>query len=938
MDFLSKGSSAGLLCVTRAHIAGLLLAAMVGLSPQPAWAISPRVTSTLSVWPSNSVVAGSTVTLTATVMDGTIPVTHGLVVFCDANATHCEGSAIFGMAQLTGSGSASFRLVPGVGTYSIQAVFQGSIKSSPQPLTVSGNASYLSTTTIKAIGNAGDYTLTGTVSAFGREAPVGTVSFLDTSSNFAVGSAVLDPGSLASRVIPSPGSPTAVGTQPDLLAGGDFNNDGVEDLVVADSGENTISLLLGKGNGTFQPPVKFSAGRSPYAIAVGDFNGDGNLDVAVTNRDDNTVSVLLGNGDGTFRTQTAYAAGNSPLGIALADFNLDGNADMVVANASDNTISILLGNGDGTFQPEVAYSTGSLPYGIAVADFNGDTCPDLAVASSSNNSLSVLLGNCDGTFQPQALVPVGNDPFYTVATDLNGDGIPDLVAANYKDDTISVLLGNGDGTFQAQVTYAAGSGAYILASGDFNADGKADLAATNFNDSTVSVYLGNGDGTLQPQVVYPVGHGASGLVSGDFNGDGLPDLAVANYTDGTVRALLAEFTETATATGVSVLGSGTHNVLASYPGDTSRAASQSSSVPLVGVQTSTSTTLRASPNPATVGQAVSLAATVTPTPTGTPMGTVSFYNGTTLLGTSALNSAGIAMLVSSSLPAGSDTVVAAFSGNVIFAHSTSSGLALVEQQTATSTGLSASPNPATVGQPVTLTATTTPAPAGIPSGTVNFYNGKMLLGTTAVNPAGMATFVSSGLPLGSHTLLAAYSGNTVFATSTSSPLAFTVRVAPAFTVTAPQTLTVTPGDSAKASVSVMPSGETFSGVVTMSASGLPPGATASFNPTTVIPGSAGQSTVLTIQTSTQTSGLTGMPNSQFLLASMTLAAGICVTGWKRKQFSLRFALAIVAGGTLMMTGCQGLTPGTVQNRSYGITVSGSSGSVRSSATVTLIVQ
>jgi len=844
MDLGAKGSSAGLLCVTRTRIAGLILAAAVGFSPQPARSAIGRITSTLSISPSNSVVAGTTVTLTGTVMVGTIPVTHGLVVFCDATAAHCEGAAIFGTAQLTSSGSATLRLVPGVGNYSIQAVFQSSITSPPQALAVSGNASYASATTIKTSGTAGDYTLTGIVSAFGREAPTGTVSFLDASnSNSVVGSATLNPASLAWKMTPSPGSPTAVGTQPVMIAVGDFNNDGIEDLAVPNSGENTIGVPLGKGDGTFQPSVKFSTGRSPYAIAVGDFNGDGNLDIAVTNRDDNNLSVLLGKGDGTFQVQTTYAAGNSPLGIAIADFNLDGNADVVVANASDNTVSILLGNGDGTLQPEVVYPAGSLPYGIAVADFNGDTIPDLAVASSSNNSLSVLLGNGDGTFQAEVLVPVGSDPFYTVATDLNGDGIPDLVAANYKDDTISVLLGNGDGTFQAQVTCTAGSGPYILARGDFNADGKADLAVTNFNDGTVSLYLGNGDGTLQPQLVYPVGRGTSGLATGDFNGDGLPDLAATNYTDGTVSALLAEFTETATATGISVLGLGTHNVLASYPGDPSRAASQSSSVPLIGVQIATSTTLSASPNPATMGQAVKLTATITPTPTGTPTGTVSFYNG------------------------------------------------------------------------------------------------KTLLGTTSVNPAGIATFVTSSLPLGSDMLLAAYSGNVVFAASTSSAFGFTVQVAPTFTVTTSRTpLTISPGGSGSATVTVVPAGGAFSGTVTMSTSGLPPGATASFSPANVIPGSAGKSTVLTIQTSTQTSSLTGMPNSQFLLVSMSLAAGMSLMGRGRKRLFLLVAVAILAGGTLTMTACQGLTADKVQARSYGITVSGTSGSVRSSTTLTLVVQ
>jgi len=939
MDIWAKSSPTGLLCVFRTHIAWLVLAVVAVVAPQPARASLTQVTNTLSIAPNNSVVAGSTVTLSARVMDGTIPVTQGVVMFCDANAKHCEGAAIFGTAQLTGSGLATLRLVLGVGSYSIQAVFQSLVTSSRQPLTVSGNANYPSATAIRASGTTGDYTLTGTVSVFGRGAPAGTVSFLDTTdNNSAVASAALNPASLASKLISSPGAPAGVGTQPDLVAEGDFNNDGIVDLAVANSGENSVSVLLGRGNGTFQPPVKFSAGRSPYAIAVGDFNGDGNLDLVVTNHTDNTVSLLLGNGDGTFRPQTTYPTGNSPQGVAVADFNQDGNADVVVANAGDSTISVLLGNGNGTLQPESAYPAGSLPYGITVADFNGDASPDLAVTSSSNGSLSILLGNGDGTFQPQVLVPVGNDPFYTLAVDLNGDGIPDLVAANYTDHTISVLLGNGDGTFQAQVTYASGSGAYILASGDVNGDGKADLAVTNFNDGTVSLYMGNGDGTLQAQVVYPVGHGPSGLASGDFNGDGLPDLAAANYTDGTVNVLLSEFTESATATGVSVLGRGTHNVLASYPGDTSRAGSQSSSVPLTGVQTATSTTLRGSPNPASVGQVVTLTAAITSTPSGSPTGSMSFYNGTTLLGTAVVNT-GTATFVTSSLSLGVHTLSAVYSGNVTFAASTSSALAFIELQTPTSTTLKGSPSPATVGQAVTLTAAITPTPTGSPAGTVSFHNGATLLGTATVKSSGIATLVASSLPLGSHTFSAAYSGNVIFAPSTSSALALTVQTAPTFTLTAPSTpLTVTPGGSAKVTVRVAPAGGTFSGGVTMSASGLPPGATAFFIPATVVPGSAGRATVMTIQTATQTSSLPPVRNPLFQLASTSLAVGICLMGRRRKQLFPLFAFVILVGGTLMMTGCQGLTAAKGQPQSYGITVSGTSGSVRSSANMTLVVQ
>src|ERR1700674_1366672 len=141
---------------------------MVGICafPQMARGIESETTTTLSVSPT-SVNAGTAATLTATVMRGTNLITQGLVVFCDANAGHCAGSAIFGTAQLTSSGTATIRLILGVDTYSIDAVFLGAggnptSTSVAYALTVNGNASYVSATTITAAGSAGNYTLTGT--------------------------------------------------------------------------------------------------------------------------------------------------------------------------------------------------------------------------------------------------------------------------------------------------------------------------------------------------------------------------------------------------------------------------------------------------------------------------------------------------------------------------------------------------------------------------------------------------------------------------------------------------------------------------------------------------------------------------------------------------------------------------------------------------------
>jgi hypothetical protein len=342
--------------------------------------------------------------------------------------------------------------------------------------------------------------------------------------------------------------------EPESVAVGDFNGDGKLDLVTPNAFSNSVSVLVGNGDGTFQTAQSYGTGTPtvydfPVYVAVADFNGDHKPDLVVANKNSNSVSVLVGNGDGTFQTAMNFGVGASPVYVAVGDLNGDHKLDLVVANEFSDTISVLLGNGDGTFQAAQDFATGGrLPVSLSIADFNGDGKPDLAIANQNGGTtVSVLLGNGDGTFQTAQSFVVGGTPNSMAVADFNGDGKEDLAVTT--DSNVSVLLGNGDGTFQATQDYAA-TGTGTVAVGDFNSDGKLDLVAV---DRVVSVLLGNGDGTFQADQDFDAGgeYDAAGAAVGDFNGDGRPDLAVANVLKSSVSVLLNDFVTTTALSGPS---------------------------------------------------------------------------------------------------------------------------------------------------------------------------------------------------------------------------------------------------------------------------------------------------------------------------------------------------------------------------------------------------
>jgi hypothetical protein len=633
------------------------------------------------------------------------------------------------------------------------------------------------------------------------------------------------------------------GPNPYAVATADFNGDGFLDVAVASSNCPVsaptcgVSIVLGNGDGTFQVPSQYStgSGTNPRSIAVGNFTGVNIPDLAVANYATDTVSILLGVGDGTFQAPVDYSVGSEPASVTTGDFIGNGNLDLVVANFNSDTVSVLLGNGNGTLKSAVNYNVGHGPISVAVGDFNGDGNLDLVVVNETDNNASVLLGNGDGTFQAQVAYPtgVGGNPLSVVVGDFNGDDNLDLAVADFQTQQVSVLLGNGDGTFQPVKAYATGANPSSIVIADFNGDGKLDLALTSTplgssQGNLVSLLLGNGDGTFASPKLFGTGSEAYSAAVGDFNGDGATDLAVANGISDTVSVLLntqgtamtvlssgnpsafgqsVTFTTTVAASvsngttaptgsvtlknGSTVIGSGTlvggqfslsapalpvgeYSLSATYSGDSnyqSHTVGLTQTVQMAG----TGTALVSSANPSNSNQSITFTATVTSNTTGGLTGKVTFLDGTGTIGASTVNGSGIATFSIATLSMGTHQITAAYGGNNNFNVSTSAMLSQVVQKASTSSVVSSSRNPSTVNQSVTFTAKLSWSAAGTPTGTVTFLDGTATIGTEPVSGNGVATFSISTLSGGTHNITGAYGGDSNFNASTSSVLSQTVQ-------------------------------------------------------------------------------------------------------------------------------------------------------------------
>lgn len=524
------------------------------------------------------------------------------------------------------------------------------------------------------------------------------------------------------------------GEVPTSVVTADFNKDGFDDIAVTTSGVGDIGKLyifFSNKQGGFNQSQVFNLSTSSPLIATVVLSSNNTLaNLSVMDERNKVTYNFLNNGSGTFSQVSTLPS--DPSSIASGNFRGNGKTDLVFANPKLSVLSIFYGNGDGTFTPGPQIATSPQPTYVATGDVNNDGLDDIVVSYALGDQIKVFLNNGSGNFTEAGTYPVGTFPNAIAVGDLSNNGFQDIAVANVMSNEVSVLLNRGaasPGTFQNPVNYAVSNAPVSLTLGDFNGTGGLDIATANEASSTVSLLLNNGDGTFQRAPDQKVGSAPISITSGRYTSSPLASFLTVNAAGGSVSVMAQRaststtlvqssvsstvgepVTFTATVTpgaspntltgtvtfldGQTVLGTvpititgnvakaalttssltaGTHVITAVYSGDVNFNSSTSNSVTHIVNGVITTTTLAVSPNPAFFGQPVTLAAAVSQ-PTAT--GTVTFFDGTSPIGTVPLIN-GTATLTINSFAIGTHVLTAVYSGDASFTGSSSAPVTLI---------------------------------------------------------------------------------------------------------------------------------------------------------------------------------------------------------------------------------------------------------------------
>ena len=744
----------------------------------------------------------------------------------------------------------------------------------------------------------------------------------------------------------------------------DFNNDGIPDIATVQPYPNAVAVSLADKPGHYLPPTNLpitsNVDSTFIRVLAADLDADGLVDLIVTGGGDNYTVFFRNNpaAPGTFLAPTELIP-DKGTPIVIADFNHDGLPDIAyilgnAMSANPSTITVALNNqsAPGTFRSSVTSSSfsGYDVVSLNAADMNGDGFPDLVVrcAPSYNGNLTAseatwefIVFLADPAHPGQFLAPAFRSPpafINSIALqDLNHDGLPDVVVSG-KGSFFSVYLGDPahPGQFLApQNTTAPGNLTYLytIAAGDVDGDGIPDIIATD-EGNTFLIFPGKGDGTFLTPTSLLEGltapaWGNSATVLTDLDGDGLNDLVTTEYGQNTAQIFL-------------------HNTQVLAP------------------TLQTATDLTASPS-GNIQSGIPITFTVTETassgqPTGSVdlLDTVGFPPYKVIATIPLVGNA--ATFTTNSLAAGVHEPVAVFHGDSLYAPSQSAGVILtILPSQSTTIQLTVTPNPATFGQAVTLRATLTGS-YGTPVGSVTFIDsGQNLATVTLVN--GIASFTTSTLAAGSHTIQVSYPGNYVGQPQTSAPTTLTITGASDFSLSlSSPTATVTHGSAATTTISLSPLNG-FSAAVSLTCTGAPTNSTCSISSPSVTPAGAAVTDALTLQTSVQSASLTNSPSpltpgsyTPILAGTMPLGLFAIVSVCRRRIGRPTRPRHPISGGSLFLAicllaslvsviACSGGVRGSAGPQTlyptagtYPLTVTATSGTTIRTATFTVTIQ